>query len=113
MPEFSITWNRVCRWRRRGGDEVWAYEATLTERVLLNGGPTLMIAARLATINEERIDDLGECEQFWSAARRKLGRMSRLSARDVWHIEALLAERIARPVPQPLERATAVFSGRL
>ena len=45
--QFSVAWNRVCKWRRHG-NELWVYEAILCGRTLLNGRPTLKIAARLA-----------------------------------------------------------------
>jgi hypothetical protein len=94
--QFSVAWNRVCKWRRHG-NELWVYEAILCGRTLLNGRPTLKIAARLAAINEERVNENAAPDLFWQDARRKLGRMSRLSQRDIWQIERMVAER---PVPQ-------------
>jgi hypothetical protein len=38
---------------------------------------------------------------FWSAAQRKLGKLRRLSQRDRWQIETLLAARIPKPELTP------------
>ena len=36
---------------------------------------------------------------FWHDARRKLGKFRRLTQRDVWAIEIMLAKRIPKPEP--------------
>jgi hypothetical protein len=38
-------------------------------------------------------------DQFWHDARRKLGKLRRLSQSDIWQVEILIGTRIAKPVP--------------
>jgi hypothetical protein len=97
MSSFSVCWNRrSLAWRRHSKRAPWQLEAILCERVLLEGRPALRIVARLAGILEDEIEDLAAREHFWSAAQRKLGKLRRLNQRDLWKIEALIAERIPR-----------------
>jgi hypothetical protein len=101
MSSFSVCWNRVrLEWRRHTERAPWAQEAILCERVLLEGKPTLRIVCRIARVFEDRIDETSERDRFWHAARHRLGRLRRLSARDVWEIEGEIAKRV--PKPQPL-----------
>jgi hypothetical protein len=41
--------------------------------------------------------------RFWHAARKKLGKLRRLSPRDIWQIEIMLAKRIPKPQQQQEE----------
>src|SRR5690242_15723248 len=61
--------------------------------------PQLRIVTRLASINEERVNDVSERDFFWSQARKRLGKLRRLSPRDIWQIEVMLGNRIPKPVP--------------
>jgi hypothetical protein len=70
----------------------------LCERVLLEGKPTLRIVCRIARVFEDRIDETSERDRFWHAARHRLGRLRRLSARDVC-IEGEIAKRVLKPQP--------------
>jgi hypothetical protein len=101
MSSFSVGWNRVrLEWRKHTDRVPWVQEAVLCERVLLEGKPTLRIVCRIARVFEDRIDDASERDRFWHAARHRLGRLRRLSSRDVWQIEGETAKRV--PKPQPL-----------
>jgi hypothetical protein len=101
MSSFSICWNRVrLEWRKHSE---WAQEAVLCERVLLEGKPTLRIVCRIARVFEDRIDEASERDRFWHAARHRLGRLRRLSARDVSQIEGEIAKRVPKPQPVPQE----------
>ena len=71
-------------------------QAVLCERVLLEGRPSIKVVCQIARYIEDRQDDLAEREFFWSQARKRLGRMSRLKPRDIWQIETLLAKRIPK-----------------
>jgi hypothetical protein len=73
-------------------------EAILLERVLLDGRPQLEIVARLAAIDEDRTDEAAARDLFWRDARRKLGKLRRLSPRDIWQVEIMLAMRIPKPM---------------
>jgi hypothetical protein len=100
MSSFSVCWNRRrLAWRRHSERAPWQLEAILCERVLLEGRPQLRIVGRLAGILEDEIDVAASRDQFWHDARRKLGKLHRLSQRDIWAIEALINARIAKPVP--------------
>jgi hypothetical protein len=108
MSSFSVCWNRRrLAWRRHSERAPSQLEAILCERVLLEGRPQLRIVARLAGILEDEIDSPASCDQFWHDARRKLGKLGRLSQRDVWQIEIVVAKRIAKPVPPHLQASTA------
>jgi len=100
MP-FEICWNRrrFLEWRRDPENAPLLIEAILLERVLLDGRPQLEIVARLAAIDENRIDEAAARDLFWRDARRKLGKLRRLSPRDIWQVEILLAERVPKPKP--------------
>jgi hypothetical protein len=74
-------------------------EAILLERVLIEGRPQMRIVARIAAINEDRTEEIGEQDYFWHQARRRLGKMRRLEQRDIGEIETLLAKRIPKPIP--------------
>jgi hypothetical protein len=101
MPNFEICWNRrrFLEWRRDPENAPLLIEAILLERVLLDGRPQLEIVARLAAIDENRIDEAAARDLFWRDARRKLGKLRRLSPRDIWQVEILLAERVPKPKP--------------
>jgi hypothetical protein len=100
MSSFSVCWNRVrLEWRKRTGCAPWAQEAILCERVLLEGKPALRIVCRIARVFEDRIDEASERDRFWHAARQRLGRLRRLSPRDVWQIEDEIAKRVPKPQP--------------
>jgi hypothetical protein len=106
VPNFEICWNRrrFLEWRRDPENEPLLIEAILLERVLLDGRPQLEIVARLAAIDEDRTDEAATRDLFWRDARRKLGKL-RLSPRDIWQVEIMLAMRIPKPQsrmpPQP------------
>ena len=106
-PTFEICWNRRrFQWRRRNPESEPAFiEAILLERVLLDSRPQLEIVAQLATIDEDRTDEAAARDLFWREARCKLGKLRRLSPRDIWQVEILLAKRIPKPQnrmsPQP------------
>jgi hypothetical protein len=54
--------------------------------------------------------------KFWHDARRKLGKLRRLSARDIWAIEIMLAKRTPKPepvLPQSPQPLHAGAHGRL
>ena len=98
MSSFSVCWNRVrLEWRKQADRAPWAQEAALCERVLLEGKPTQRIVCRIARAFEEQIDEVSERDRFWHAARHRLGRLRRLSPRDVWQIEREIAKRVPKP----------------
>ena len=110
MSSFSVCWNRRrLAWRRHSERAPWQLEAILCERVLLEGRPQLRIVARLAGILEDEIDNPASRDLFWHDARRKLGKLRRLTQRDVWAIEIMLAKRIpkAEPTQAPTVRSSA------
>jgi hypothetical protein len=112
MPNFEICWNRrrFLEWRRNPENAPLLIEAILLERVLLDGSPQLEIVARLAAIDEDRTDEAAARDLFWRDARRKLGKLRRLSPRDIWQVEILLAKRIPKPqkrMPPQTVRASA------
>jgi len=100
-PRFEICWTRrrFLEWRRDPENAPLLIEAILLERVLLDGWPQLEIVARLAAIDENRIDEAAARDLFWRDARRTLGKLRRLSPRDIWQVEILLAERVPKPKP--------------
>jgi len=71
----------------------------LCERVLLEGRSQMRIVVRLAGILEDEIDNPASRDTFWHDARHQLGKLRRLSQRDMWAIESLIGARIAKPVP--------------
>jgi hypothetical protein len=96
---FEIAWNRSrLQCAKRAERAPWVEEAILCERVLLAGKPQLRIVTRLAKYAEDRRNDPGEIDRFWASARHKLGRLRRLSPREIWAIEILLAKRVPKPV---------------
>jgi hypothetical protein len=99
MPNFEICWNRrrFLEWRRNPENAPLLIEAILLERVLLDGSPQLEIVARLAAIDEDRTDEAAARDLFWRDARRRLGKLRRLSPREIWQVEILLAQRIPKP----------------
>jgi hypothetical protein len=100
MSSFSVCWNRRRPvWRRHSERAPWQLEAILCERVLLEGRPQLRIVARLAGILEDEIDSPASGDQFWHDARRKLGKLRRLSQRDIGQIEVMMAKKIPRAAP--------------
>jgi hypothetical protein len=103
MPNFEICWNRrrFLEWRRDPENAPLLIEAILLKRVLLDGRPQFEIVARLAAIDEDRTDEAAARDLFWRDARRKLGKLRRLSPRDIWQIEILLAQRIPKGAPAP------------
>jgi hypothetical protein len=109
MPNFEICWNRrrFLEWRRDPENAPLLIEAILLERVLLDGRPQLEIVAPLATIDEDRTDEAAARDLFWRDARRKLGKLRRLSQRDIWQIESLLAQRIPKAAPDRSTDANA------
>jgi hypothetical protein len=112
MPIFEICWSRrrFLEWRRNPENAPLLIEAILLERVLLDGSPQLEIVAWLAAIDEDRTDEAAARDLFWRDARRKLGKLRRLSPRDIWQVEILLAKRISKPqkrMPPQTVRASA------
>ena len=100
MSSFSVCWNRRrLKWGRHSERAPWQLEAILCERVLVEGRPQLRIVARLAGILEDEIDNPASRNLFWHDARRKLGKFRRLTQRDVWAIEIMLAKRIPKAEP--------------
>jgi len=102
MSKFDIAWPRKhVEWRRR---ETWRLEAVLLERRIVDGKPSMQIICTLASINEDEAHADGAIEareKFWHDASARLGRLFRLSDRDIDEIEACLAQRIgARPLPE-------------
>ena len=100
MSSFSVCWNRVrLEWHKHTERASWTQEAILCERVLLEGKPTLRIVCRIARVFEDQIEEASERDRFWHAARHRLGRLRRLSARDIWQIEGEIAKRVPKPQP--------------
>ena len=50
-------------------------------------------------LDRPRPGEIAACEKFWTDARARLGRLYRLTDRDLDEIEALLAKKIPKPVP--------------
>jgi hypothetical protein len=100
MPTFDIAWNRRhLEWRRRPEAAPWMIECVLLERVLIAGKSQLRIVCRIAAIDEERTEDPATADRFWHDARARLGRLHRLSPRDVDVIEAALAVKVPKQSP--------------
>jgi len=91
MTEFSIAWNRR-QWSRQ-------LECLLIQRVIVAGQPALKVDGRLAAILEDQVNEIAARDSFWHAVARKLGRKRKLSPRDIWAIEALIAQRVPKPTP--------------
>ena len=52
-------------------------------------------------LDRPRPGEIAACEKFWADARARLGRLYRLSDRDLDEIESVIAERIGpRPLPE-------------
>jgi hypothetical protein len=51
-------------------------------------------------LDRPRAGELAACDKFWADARARLGRLYRLTDRDLDEIESLLAKRIPKPVPE-------------
>jgi hypothetical protein len=64
----------------------------LCERALIERKPALRIIGRLATILEDEIDNPASRGLFWHDGRLKLGKLRRLTQRDVWAIEIMNPE---------------------
>ena len=89
MSSFDVCWNRTwLTWYRRSESAPLRLEAILCERTLIEGKPALRIIARLARILENELDNPVSRDKFWCDARRKLGKLRRLSQSDIWQIEA-------------------------
>jgi hypothetical protein len=74
------------------------------ERRLVASRPRLQLVCRLASIDENEASAAGAVEardRFWHDVRRRLGRLSRLSSRDIDEIEAAISWRVPRPSPLP------------
>jgi hypothetical protein len=103
MTKFDIAWPRRYFQRHRH-EETWLLEAVLCERRLLDGRPQMQTICRLPSIPEEHANPDGVVEvrdAFWHNARTRLGRLYRLTDRDLDEIEALLAQRVPKPQPVP------------
>jgi hypothetical protein len=105
---FDIAWPRkVLQWRRRERGEVWMVEAVLLERRLCGDKPAMQMICKLASIDEEHASPEGAIavrDAFWHAASARLGRLYRLTDRDLDEIEAVIAERIGpKPLPEAVE----------
>ena len=95
MSNFAIDWTRHrLQWHKN--DDRWVVQATLVERIVLDAAPRLKIVCNLARIDEDRIGDTAARESFWHAMQQRLGRM--FSPRDRDQIEALIAEKVPRPM---------------
>ena len=94
---FAIAWPR--RYLERRKYPTWLIEAVLLERKLIAGQPRLQLVCRLACIDEDRTEKVDCREKFWADARARLGRLYRLTDRDLDEIEELLARRVAKPTP--------------
>ena len=115
---FDIAWPRKhLEWRRHSQAEVWLLEVVLLERRLLNGKPQMQIICKLASIDEEHASPNGSIaarEKFWHDASARLGRLYRLTDRDLDEIEACIAERVG-PKPlsvRPQAKPEAIVSSR-
>jgi hypothetical protein len=110
MSSFSVCWNRRrLAWRRHSERAPWQLEAILCERALIGGRPTLRSAGRLAGILADEIV-VASRDQFWHDARRKLGKLHRLTQRDV-SIEIMLAKRIPKPEPVQPQSPQSLHAG--
>jgi hypothetical protein len=72
-------------------------------RIGANGKPSMQFICKLSSIDEEQANPDGAIEardHFWHAASARLGRLFRLTDRDLDEIEAAIADRIGpRPLP--------------
>jgi hypothetical protein len=77
--------------------------------VLLERKRALRIIGRLAAILEDEINTPASRDLFCHDGRRKLGKLRRLTQRDVWAIEIMLAKRSpkAEPIQAPTGRPSA------
>ena len=101
---FRICWNRL-DWEP--GEPPSVLDATLVERILVGGRPTLRVVCRLASINEDRCDHIAEREAFWRTARVRLSKLYQLSAYDIDAIEAQLRQRVPLPLPAAIQARRA------
>ena len=100
MPAFDVIWTkRKLQWSKRSETAPWTVDCHLLERKLIGGQPRWQISAQLGSIMEDKQTEVGERDRFWSTAQRKLGKLRRLTPRDVWSIETLIAAKIPKPVP--------------
>ncbi|WP_431014757.1 hypothetical protein [Bradyrhizobium pachyrhizi] len=105
MP-FEIAWSRHpahSRWRKHQDGMV--IECALTERAIVGDQPAIKMVCRLASIPEDRVDDIGERDRFWHQVRARIGRLHRLTARDRDEIEQQLAWKVPRPLPASVRQA--------
>jgi hypothetical protein len=108
---FEVRWERRRQEDRQNPDrDRWTLEATLVERILLESRPVYRSVKRLAAIPEEETCDLGATERSGCALR--LGNLRRLSERDRWHVESLIARRIPKPPPTPYRAGPDVSETR-
>lgn len=84
-------------WGRR--EPRWVLDCVLLQRVILERRSQLKIVGRLAGIAKDALDDPAARNQLWHDVRKKLGKLRRLSPRDIDAIEAMIAKRIPKPVP--------------
>jgi hypothetical protein len=107
MSNYKIEWDRTrLQWTKRADLAPWSWQATLTQETWLGGQRRTRVICAVARIIEERVDDPAEREHFWTAARRKLGRLTRLDDRDRWQIEAELKRKVPLPMPQARSATT-------
>jgi hypothetical protein len=97
-PKFSVCWPRRAFQRRRH-ETVQLLDCVLCERKIDTGRPSMQIICKLASIPEDKCEDIAAQELFWRHASARLGRMSRLY-RDLDQIEGLIMARVPRPLPQ-------------
>jgi hypothetical protein len=99
---YSLAWNRRrLESRRDPENSTWKLECVLCERIILEGRPTIRLVAILAAIFEHDLDNPARRDAFWHAARKKLGKLRRLTMRDIPAIENLIADRVPKPLPPP------------
>ena len=63
---------------------VTVHDFISSKRAPIGGRHALRIVGRLAGILEDEIDIAASRDQFWHDARRKLGKLRRLSRSDIW-----------------------------
>jgi len=84
MAGFDIAWERQrLQWYRNSEQAPWQLSPVLLEGDLVGGRPVLKCVCRLTSILEDEITHAGAVERFWSSAPKKLGKLRRLSARDI------------------------------
>ena len=59
--------------------------------------PRQIFVCNVGRVDAALISDPAEADRFWHAARKRIGKLFRLSARDRDAIEALIAEKVPRP----------------